>query len=97
MNQEETCPGFLRSDSKCWISSSLFFMSLNRLQLGGFYHLPVGHEFDNDFLVCYTEALTDALLSMEIRYNEKEAYDYVRKVTAILRKWAAGGYSLKVV
>lgn len=90
--------GFLRSDSKSWVSSSLFFMSINKLKLKDtIYHLPTGHTFSNEQLAYYVDALCDELLSVDVPTEDKEAYDYVRKITGILRRWAKEGYSLKVV
>lgn len=98
MTQENT-GSFLRDDSKSWVSSNLFFMSLNKLKINDkIYHMPIGYEASNAELRYYCQHLYDHLMGLDTESRaEKDAHEYCRKIAAILKSWADAGHSLKVV
>jgi len=98
MSQSEKS-GFLRSDSKSWVSSNLFFLCLNRLSISDtVYYLESGTVLENYALARYVETLYDELMAVDLNTpSEKEAHEYSRKVSAVLKSWAKNGHSLKVV
>jgi hypothetical protein len=91
---------FLRDDTKNWVSSSLFFMSLNKLGVNcEDYYIPVGVECSNEQLLYYTDHLLDAIGRLEFSGGDrfKADRDFVRKIAFILRAWAREGHGLRVV
>lgn len=98
-DKDQNKGAFLRSDEMSWVSSSLFFMSINKLSINDkIFHIPVGVKLNNEELKYYINYLYDELAGLETSTNEeKEARDYVRKVASILRTWADAGYNVKMV
>lgn len=89
---------FLREDSRNWVSSSLFFLSLNKLGVNcERYYIPVGVECSNAQLSYYVEHLLDEIAQLEFTDGNKEHKDYVRKIAFILRAWSREGHGLRVV
>lgn len=91
---------FLRSDTKSWVSSNLFFHCIEKLGLNEkIYYIPTGITCSNEELRYYVEHLFDELGDLELSYDdrEKEAKNYIMKIGFILRAWAREGYGLKVV
>lgn len=100
----------MRSDTQCWVSSSLFFMCIEKLGINDrIYYIPTGLECNNLELAYYVEHLFEELEMLEreslkdpnsIRFwnlERKEARSYVIKVGFILKAWAREGYGIKVV
>jgi hypothetical protein len=90
---------FLRSDERRWVSSNLFFMCINRLDLNDkIYHIPAGVTVSNEELTYYVDHLIDQLGAVKKETPEEyEAYNYVMMVANMLKSWVKGGYGAKVV
>lgn len=99
MRYSESNGSFLRADEKSWVSSSLFFLSLNKLKINDkIYHMPIGYHATNAELNYYLHHLYDELMAVDLdTQDEKEAFDYCRKVAAILKSWADSGHSIIIV
>jgi hypothetical protein len=102
-NLSDSRGSFLRSDTKCWISSSLFFMCIEKLGLNEkIYYIPSGIECTNEELVFYVDHLFDELGHLEMRKNywteaEKDARNYVTKIGFALRNWSKEGFGVKLI
>lgn len=89
--------GFLIEGERGWVSSSLFFHSL--LQLGikpDAYYIPVGLVLSAEEILYYTDSLIWELAKAD-RTGKQEHYDYVLKISEVLRDWGRKGLIIHVV
>ena len=90
---------FLRDDEKGCVSSNLFFMCINRLDLNDkIYHIPSRVKVSHEELTYYVDHLLDKLKSVSRNTPEEaEAFNYVTMVANVLKSWADGGHGVTVV
>lgn len=89
----------MRDDGERWVSSKLFFMCVNKLDLNdSVYHIPAGVFMSNEELTYYVDHLQDKLKSSTVTTQEEyEAAEYVSTICSVLKAWARGGHSVTVV
>ena len=90
---------FLRDDEKSWVSSNLFFMCINRLDLNDkVYHIPPGVVVNNEDASYYVSCVIAELNKLtNVPEEQKQDYEYVKYVSTVLNSWVGSGHGIKII